>query len=401
MLRLKRNKKWFLINIASIILIITLMLCMKLNDMEFFVTEFKSSVASKQTVSAAPQENCLLKEKRNFVYLRTHKTGSSTLTSIFRRYGYVRNLSFVLPLTNSNWAVGWPDQLHSNLYRPSKTGEYNIICEHAVLNISLFETIVPKDSVYITSVREPFSRFVSALYYFYIDQVQNISDKGNFVETFLKNPDYSDLTFRSIWTRMSNQNNSYPSLVRNNMAFDLGFRAGYPIGSEDWTYNTEATDEWLRELDKKMDLVMVTEYMDESLVLLRQLMCWSMKDILYETENANKRYKKNETSNYLQNVYLNWSDVDVKLYNHFLKKLKVKLAQQDESFWREVSQFKMVRKEVLSFCNNTRESKDVLSAVGSFADADGKGFEMTTAECKMLHSSMFSEIIKFYNTFLM
>ena len=254
---------------------------------------FRQSFSFTQDVIVTKQtlENCLQKEKRNFVYVRTHKTGSDTLSTIFRRFGYVRNLSFVLPLSNyTSWAVGWPNQLYPNVYRPSKTGEYNIVCEHAVFNISLFETIVPKDSVYITSVREPCSHFVSAFYFFTVNQLT--ANKTNTIETFLQNPDYHNRMNINQW----DQNGSFPSLVRNNMAFDLGFQVGFPIGSEDWTYNDTAIDDWLKELDKKMDLVMVTEYLDESLVLLRQLMCWSIKNILYQSRNVNLHKTDNSST---------------------------------------------------------------------------------------------------------
>ena len=43
-------------------------------------------------------------ERKNFVYIKTHKTGSETVSAIFRRFGYARNLSFVLPMgTNCSW----------------------------------------------------------------------------------------------------------------------------------------------------------------------------------------------------------------------------------------------------------------------------------------------------------
>ena len=333
-LRKKNNLHFILI----IIFFSCILLYVKESSTIFSAHLIRRSLYLTQEVIVTEQtlENCHQKEKRNFVFVRTHKTGSDTLSTIFRRFGYVRNLSFVLPLNNySSWAVGWPNQLYPNVYRPSKTGEYNIICEHAVFNISLYKTVVPKDSVYITSVREPYSRFVSAFYFFKVNQL--MKNKTNVIETFLQNPDYHD----RMYINKLNRNGSFPSLVRNNMAFDLGFQAGFPIGSEDWTYNDTAIDEWLKELDKKMDLVMMTEYMDESLVLLRRLMCWSMKDILYQSRNINhSRKKDNSSTEYLMNVYRKWSEVDVKLYDHFLKKFQVRLSQQDASFWQEVAHFK-------------------------------------------------------------
>ena len=195
---------------------------------------------------------------------------------------------------------------------------------------------------------------------------------------------------------MSSNCCSSPSSVRNNMAFDLGFQVGYPAGSEDWTYNSIATNKWLTELDKKMDLVMVTEYMDESLILLRRLMCWSVKDIIYETRNVNY-HKKEKVSENLVKVYRKWSAVDAKLYDHFLKKFQVMLSQQDESFWQELAHFKLVNQEVLSFCKTVRASKNETSVFKYFVDAYGVEFKMTSADCKMVGKILHKEILDFYN----
>ena len=88
-----------------------------------------------------------------------------------------------------------------------------------MLNISLFEAIVPKVIIFITSVREPFSCFVSTLYFFHIALV--MTDKENPIEIFLKNIDYNDRKFGKAWW---SKNESIPNLLRNNLAFDLGFK---------------------------------------------------------------------------------------------------------------------------------------------------------------------------------
>jgi hypothetical protein len=42
-----------------------------------------------------------------------------------------------------------------------------------------------------------------------------------------------------------------------------------------------------QELSRDFQLVMLTEYFDESLVLLRRLLCWGVKDVLYIPKNQN------------------------------------------------------------------------------------------------------------------
>ena len=40
-------------------------------------------------------------------------------------------------------------------------------------------------------------------------------------------------------------------------------------------------EEFLEFIKREMDFVLITEYMDESLVLLKRQWCWDLKDILY------------------------------------------------------------------------------------------------------------------------
>ena len=73
---------------------------------------------------STPKERHHCLEKRNhFVYLKVHKTASKTLSAIVRRFGYRRNLSFILPISRRN-NLGWPYPLNPGMYRPKKTDTY-------------------------------------------------------------------------------------------------------------------------------------------------------------------------------------------------------------------------------------------------------------------------------------
>jgi hypothetical protein len=71
-------------------------------------------------------------------------------------------------------------------------------------------------------------------------------------------------------------------LLENNMAFDLGL-------------DKSASHDDVDELISRMDtwaLVMITEYMDESLVILKRTMCWSIDDVAYYALKVNSAKKK-------------------------------------------------------------------------------------------------------------
>ena len=71
--------------------------------------------------------------RRDFVYVKMIKCASETLASMFRRFGYHRYLSFVLPIGRKIY-VGWPYQIHDDMYRHTGTNRFNILTDHAIYN---------------------------------------------------------------------------------------------------------------------------------------------------------------------------------------------------------------------------------------------------------------------------
>ena len=57
------------------------------------------------------------------------------------------------------------------------------------------------------------------------------------------------------------------------MAFDLGFNNTDPT--------PEYTDYAIQKMDKRFDLVMITDRFEESIVLMRDLLCMSEDDVIY------------------------------------------------------------------------------------------------------------------------
>ena len=104
-------------------------------------------------------------ERVNFVYIKTHKCASDTLAAMWRRFALTRNLSVVVPILGK-FLLGWPHTFQYFMHRPSKhKGGYNILLDHVVFDHSYISSIMPDNSVYFTSVREPFARLGSALLY--------------------------------------------------------------------------------------------------------------------------------------------------------------------------------------------------------------------------------------------
>jgi hypothetical protein len=105
------------------------------------------------------------KEKINFVYIKEIKCASQTLVNIFRRFGLERRLSFVTPIGTKLY-LGWPWLIKPTYHRPSKTGEFHILCDHTVFDEDIIRTLMASEAVFITSLREPFAQFKSMFNYY-------------------------------------------------------------------------------------------------------------------------------------------------------------------------------------------------------------------------------------------
>ena len=199
---------------------------------------------------------------------------------------------------------------------------YEIIANHHVWS-PVVDQVLP-NATKITILREPLSQLVSAFQYFgpRIFSVNGLPNEQSF-EKFI----YA--------TAPSSGKAAIRENTHNPMAFDLGLSAMYNYKSE------EELADWLVDY---YDLVMITEYFDESLILLKDLLSLEFSDIAYLKSNENSNSKKTFHSSDLsektkQQAYL-LDRVDNALYKKanetFWEKIKLygfeKMKQEKEEF---------------------------------------------------------------------
>jgi len=83
----------------------------------------KEDLVPVYNISTRSRDQCK-SAQNNIVFIKTHKAASSTVSSILKRYGFERNLSFVLPLLSYE-RLGWPLKLQPAFHLPSI-----LICSH-------------------------------------------------------------------------------------------------------------------------------------------------------------------------------------------------------------------------------------------------------------------------------
>ena len=129
---------------------------------------------------------------------------------------------------------------------------------------------MPNNTVYVTILRNPIDQFESTFNYMTLDKILGMTNTTNPLENFFKDPD--GVLVNYVLTQDLRINSDRLKLIRNGMFYDLG------LESKDFE-NDFKVREAIDLVDQQFHLVMITEYFEESVVLLRRLLCWDLDDM--------------------------------------------------------------------------------------------------------------------------
>ncbi|XP_019614341.1 PREDICTED: galactosylceramide sulfotransferase-like [Branchiostoma belcheri] len=260
--------------------------------------------------------------KLNYMFVKIHKAGSTTTACILQRFGYENNLTFVLPM-NGGAYVGWPNLFKQEDVIPSEDSFFNVFVNHAIYHKELLENIMAPNTVYLTTLRHPLAHLRSVFNWYHLTKHFKGLEGKDPVESFLKNPTKFEIPY------VIHHNKPY-SHTKNFMAYNLGF----PLGLSD---NQSVVADFINRMSRDMHLVLILEHFNESLVLLKRMMCWDVKDILYDlVPKQIKTYNKSsENITRLVVMHRHWSNVDYQLYDHFNATLWNRIENEGDDFSRE------------------------------------------------------------------
>jgi len=214
-------------------------------------------------------------------FVKTHRTGSSTLANIIHRFGEARNLSFVLPAgdTANPLGLGWPDTFPG----PEAAAAYgvprhqfNIICNNAVFNYHRMREYLSLEPFFFTVVRQPVATTLSSLDFFAPPCSappcsKDWASRIQWLETLHRHPNQPALGARG---------DALTAAFVNPQAHDLGWYE-YTGGSHDLDNDEKAISNWLKQLHKRMGFVMLTEHFDKGLILLRRKLGLEIQDMAH------------------------------------------------------------------------------------------------------------------------
>ena len=278
---------------------------------------------------------------QHVLFLKTHKTGSTTIANIFFRYGDTRDLTFVL---GEDTLIGWPRRYQVSFSLPLESPRPNFLCSHTRYNKKPMNYLFPKaTSKYVTILRNPVDQYESVFNYMGLGDIYGFGrDPRKALETFLSTGvDFKDLFKTNVTTTR---------LARNPMSFDLGL-------AYQFYQNVTAINNHIAFLDKEFDLVMITDYFDESVVLLKRLLCWELHDILYF--KSNERLDKERAVSLSDQVKANirrWNAADELLFQYFNQTFWHKIEMEGKGFYDDLAAFRRKKEQISRLCltNGTR-----------------------------------------------
>ncbi|XP_046551426.1 galactose-3-O-sulfotransferase 2-like [Haliotis rubra] len=302
------------------------------------------------------------REVQHVFFLKVHKAASSTILNIIYRFGYTRSKNFALPRKRNY--IDLVDR--GNVIPIPPNNSYDILCNHLqVFSYPKVARIMPQDTVYIAIVREPFERLHSSFEYYRNELHRGYLMKATGTDPFrryIQNP----MSFEPL--------NPIDSFTNNRMALDFG----YPSGNINGAKNVQ---KFLDHVDSIFDLVLVSDVFDESIILLRRRMKWTMKDVLYIPKNVRVSPLNISFQDYNRSVVdSNILRLDIILYDHFLGKLKREISKAGETFVEEVAYFQTVRHRTQKYCSKTAPPMNL-----KFPACKWHGrFEVSSKDCWLL-----------------
>lgn len=275
---------------------------------------------------------------KSVIFLKTHKTGSSTITNIMQRYADAHDLKVALP--KNHIFFGWPNTFEDKYVLGYKPGiKYNILMNHARFHRDrMLNIMADKDTKIVTIIRDPLYQFESAVVYYKFKTLFDLDNKLNMLDAFfIKSKE-------DIYARVKERKTDNEVLAKNPITYDMGFSA--------WNENQADINAVLEKVKSSYNLVMISDYMAESLVMLKEKLCWDSLEIAYFTMNKRPdEYRQQMTHREkLREKVKNWNKIDYAIFEHYNKTFWQGVHKGGQQFQRNVEKLRETNKWLKEKC---------------------------------------------------
>ncbi|XP_067950984.1 galactosylceramide sulfotransferase-like isoform X2 [Watersipora subatra] len=269
---------------------------------------------------------------KQFVMTKVEKTGSSTLFAIMVRFIRFHKLNVLtqchghhIPWNPSKFAIG-----------PENVSQADTLVNHAIYNITMISKYIKPGYKHVGLAREPVSWFKSAVNFFANSRNMGLPKQYSPEDVIFND----DILYQ---TRPTGQGVPRSWLHLNQLQW-------YGFNYAD-RYNLTAIENFIASLIPRMDVMLLSDQFDASLLILRKRFNWSYLDIFY-TSNRVATGKPSELSNKAITKLLS-KEVnlgDKLLYDAMNRTWWQQHELAEASFWEEVSHFRQLNKKVTEYC---------------------------------------------------
>ena len=160
--------------------------------------------------------------------------------------------------------------------------------------------------------------------------------------------------------------------------------------------NDSKVDSKIKEIDERFNLVMMQDSFSESLVLLKEELCWDLNDVTNFKLNGRQEGVKKILSNETRSKLRDYLKADYQLYNHFRKKLLMKIESFGlEKMREEVAKMESKNEEITQECSITSVENQKLEGNQKWWGANVIGYttgNSSKEECSLMTMSEFAYI---------
>ncbi|XP_054061304.1 galactose-3-O-sulfotransferase 2-like [Rissa tridactyla] len=238
------------------------------------------------------------KPKTDIVFLKVHKSASSTVMNILFRFGEMHNLTFAFPIGGGN-QLFYPRHFLARFvegFSPSSPRRFNILCHHMRFLQPEVHKVVPSSAFYFSILRNPVKLMESSFAYY---KGASAFSRVRSLEEFLRQPYH-----------YYNPTDGDRHYARNLMTFDFGF-------NPDGEVSAERVKLMLKAIEASFDLLLISEYFDESMVLLKKMLCWDLDSVVSFPLNIRDSSTKSPLSDTVVQKIKEWNRLDWEIYTHF------------------------------------------------------------------------------------
>ena len=253
-------------------------------------------------------------QPKRFVFLKNHKSGSSTMRSMFINYQILNKFTMNLKVNGVGpWLGGWPAPFEAKFYKTAKT---DVIYDHLRWNMDEINKVLTQseDTMRISIVRDPVKLIQSSYNFFYASRTKEQIKSGRGATSSCIGSPFLEIAKTFNHTHQPVPLSKIIEEVReknmNLSKFPYNFRLNNSQ-SRDFNYLS------ISEIAEQFDFLMVLERLPESLVILKKLLCMEWENVVpYGMGQSRKQYAENES--YQESDMTSLKEADLKFMDQNL-----------------------------------------------------------------------------------